>query len=212
MIIAFVIFLSTLMGGAPSNWTSPDAPCAKYDDLRSFSLGNVGVRIDAAEPWADAFRQALGFWNTVLAANFHEETSLDACAVRIINGGPHILKAGIAARAQLVDRAGFEGNIAVSPEAAKQMSSAEIYAAAVHELGHVLGLKHNANGRSVMYFLNIDDTEFLDSSDVSTLSQLHEVRQALVSRTSVPIRSTIDVAVAERGYGRASKSSPIAIP
>ena len=160
---------------ARSNWTSPDASCAKYDDLRNFSLGDVGVRIDAAEPWADGFRRALSFWNTVLAANFHEEADLNLCAVRIINGSPDIFNAGIVARSQLTSWAGFRGEIAVSSAAANQMSSAEIYGAAVHELGHMLGLKHNANIHSVMYFLDIEGTELLDSNDVSDLSRLHEL-------------------------------------
>ncbi len=168
---------------ARSNWTSPDVSCAKHNDLRNFSLGDVGVRIDAAEPWADGFRRALGFWNTVLAANFHEEADLNVCAVRIIDGGPDIFNAGTVARAQLTSWTGFGGKIAVSSAAAKQMSSAEIYGAAVHELGHMLGLKHNANIHSVMYFLDIEGTEFLDNNDVSDLSRLHELRQAMSSKS-----------------------------
>src|SRR5579862_1904132 len=51
-----------------SNWISPDAPCARYDDLKKAVLGDIGVRIDATGPWADEFRRALSFWNAVLAA------------------------------------------------------------------------------------------------------------------------------------------------
>jgi Matrixin len=165
-----------------SNWTSPDAPCARYDDLRKYSLGDIGVKIDAREPWADGFRQALSFWNTVPAANFHEETNLNVCTVRIIDGSPDILKAGIAARAQLTYWNDFRGKIAVSSVAAKYMGSAEIYSTAVHELGHLLGLKHNANIHSVMYFIDLDGTEFLDSKDISDLKRFHELRQAIFSK------------------------------
>jgi hypothetical protein len=62
------------------------------------------VRIDAAQPWADEFRRALRFWNTVLAANFHEERTLRACAVRIVDGGPAILNRMTIARSQLTGR------------------------------------------------------------------------------------------------------------
>ena len=31
----------------PSNWTSPDAPCAKFDDLRKPLLSDISVKIDA---------------------------------------------------------------------------------------------------------------------------------------------------------------------
>ena len=171
-----------------SNWTSPDAPCAKYNDLRKFSLGAIGVRIDASEPWADGFQRALKFWNLVLAANFHEERDLNVCAVRIINGKPDLLTGAIVARSQVPDWSGFRGKIAVNSAAAKHLSREEIYGAAVHELGHMLGLKHNANIHSVMYFLDVEGTEALDSKDVSNLSKCHELRRAMFSKTFVPIQ------------------------
>ena len=159
-----------------SNWTSTDAPCARYDDLRKPVLGDIGVKIDAAEPWASEFRRALGFWNTVLAAKFHEEANLDSCAVRIVNAGPDILMNGIVARSQLTAWDNFRGKIAVSPRAAKTMSSAEMYGTAVHEFGHMFGLKHNASSLSVMYFLNVNGTEVLDGKDILDLSALHQLR------------------------------------
>jgi hypothetical protein len=170
-----------------SNWTNADAPCAKYDDLRNPVLGNIGVKIDAAEPWADGFRRALSFWNTVLAANFHEETNLNACTVRIINGGPDILSKTIIARSQLTEWDNFRGKIAVSPGAAKAMGSAEMYGIAVHEFGHMLGLKHNASSQSVMYFLDINGTEVLDCKDIFDLSTHHQLRPAIVSTGFRPI-------------------------
>jgi hypothetical protein len=172
-----------------SNWTSTDEPCAKYDDMRRPVLGEIGVKIDTTEPWADGFRKALSFWNTVLAVNFYEETNLSACAIRIINGGPDILNNGIIARSQLTARDNFRGKIAVSPEAATAMSSDEIYGAAVHELGHMLGLKHNASSRSVMYFLNVDGTEVLDSKDILELSSHHKLsaNSGQLARTSLRV-------------------------
>jgi len=164
----------------PANWTSTDAPCAKFDDLRKPVLGDIGVKIDATEPWASGFRRALGFWNTVLAAKFHEETNLDTCAVRIVNAGPDILNGAMVARSQLTEWDNFRGKIAVNPGAAKTMSSAEMYGTAVHEFGHMLGLKHNASSESVMYFLNVTGTEVLDRKDILDLSTLHKLRMAAV--------------------------------
>jgi hypothetical protein len=138
-----------------SNWTSANEPCAKYADLRRLGLGEIGVKIDATGPWSVGFRGALSFWNTVLVANSHEETNLNACAIRVIDGGPDIVNNGIIARSQLIGRDNSHGKIAVSPEA-KAMSCAEIYGATVHELGHMLGLKHNASSRSIMDFLNVN--------------------------------------------------------
>jgi hypothetical protein len=170
-----------------SNWTSADAPCAKYDDLRTVALGDIGVKIDATEPWADEFRHALIFWNTILAANFHEEPNINACAVRIVNGGPDILSTGTVARSQLTELGFFRGMIVVNPEAVKTLNRDEMYATAVHEFGHLLGLQHNSSSHSVMYFLNVGGTEVLDRTDISDLRTRHKVRATAVSAGFLPI-------------------------
>ena len=174
----------------PSNWTSPDAPCAKFDDLRDPLLSDIRVKIDAAEPWADGFRRALRFWNTVLAANLHEETNLTICSVRIIDGDPDTLGHGVSARSQITDRANFTAKIAVNQVAAKDMNSAEIYATAVHEIGHLLGLKHNSDIHSVMYFLVVDGTGVLDGKDILDLSKHHELRSAIFANGFIPIQAS----------------------
>jgi hypothetical protein len=48
-------------------------------------------------------------------------------------------------------------------------------AVAVHELGHMLGLNHNASVLSVMYFLNVKGTEVLDGKDILDLSSHHKL-------------------------------------
>jgi len=176
-----------------SNWTSADAQCANYDDLRKPVLGSIGVKIDAIQPWAEGFRRALSFWNTVLAANFHEEPDLDSCAIRIVNAGPEILGNAIVARSQLTKWDTFRGKIAVSGKAATGMDGAEIYGIAVHELGHMLGLKHNASNQSVMYFLNVDGTEGLDRNDILDLGAHHKLRvpTELSSNTVISIAAPI---------------------
>ena len=174
-----------------SNWTTRDAPCAKYNDLRRPVLGDTGVKIDVNKPWADGFRRALGFWNSVLAANFHEETNLDACAIRIVNAGAGVLTNGIVARSQFTKSDNFRGKIAVSPAAGNTMSCAELYATAVHEFGHMLGLKHNASSHSVMYFLNVNGSEVLDRNDILDLSTHHELRVAAVPAGFPSIQSCL---------------------
>jgi hypothetical protein len=171
-----------------SNWTSLDAPCSKFDDLRKPLIGNIGVKIDAAEPWADGFRSALRFWNQVLAASFYEETNLNGCSIRIIDGGPGVVSRTVAARSQIIELANFGGKIAVSRTAAKDMTNAEIYASAVHELGHMLGLKHNASSRSVMYFFNLKGTEALDGEDTLELSKRQVLQPAIWEKSFLPIQ------------------------
>jgi hypothetical protein len=194
------------------NWTSSDAPCANYDDMRNPILGNIGVRIDATEPWADGFRRALMFWNTVLAANFHEETNLNACTVRIIDGGPEILNKVIVARSQVTEQDNFRGKIAVSPRAAKSLSSAELYAAAVHELGHMLGLKHNASSKSIMYFFDVNGTEVLDRKDILDLSTHHKLRPAIISTGFLPIKVVQPLRRQNPGYAIIAQGFEIVVP
>ena len=170
-----------------SNWTSADRPCAKYDDLRNPVLGNIGVKIDVSDAWAVAFRRAFRFWNTVLAADFHEESSLSACAIRVINGGADILNHSIVARSQITEWTDFRGKIAVRAGAAEQISSGEMYGVAVHELGHMLGLKHNESSQSFMYFLDINGTEGLDGKDIVGLSKHHKLRSTSVSIGLLPV-------------------------
>jgi hypothetical protein len=171
------------------NWTSAHAPCAKYDYLRNSVLGNVGVKIDVNGDWADAFRRALRFWNTALAVNFYENNNLSACTIRIVAGGADILNHATVARSQVVEWTNFRGKIAVSERAGNEMSSSELYAAAVHELGHMLGLKHNASRHSVMYFLDIDGTEILDSKDIRDLGAHHKLRPAVIATGFLSIQS-----------------------
>ncbi len=183
-----------------TNWTSSDAGCARYNDLRNRVLGNIGVKIDVSEPWAAGFRRAITFWNTVLAANFHEETDLSACAVRVINGDRNVLHDGIVARAQIPEWADFRGKIAVRPALANELSTAEIYGIAVHELGHLLGLKHNTSPESVMFFLDVNGDEVLDIKDLVALSRHHKVRPSIFSAgyLSIQIFEPAAPAVARR--------------
>jgi hypothetical protein len=177
-----------------ANWTSTEVPCANYDDLRNPVRGDIGVKIDATDPWAEGFRRAFTFWNTVLAANFYEETDLDACAVRIVNAGPEIVTKAIAARSQLTDRDNFRGKVAVNREAPKAMSNGALYGVAVHEVGHLLGLNHNASSQSIMYFLNVNGTEVLDRKDLLDLSTRHKLRAGAVPAACLPIK-VIQIAV-----------------
>jgi hypothetical protein len=118
-----------------------------------------------------------------------EDKILGACSVRIINGGPDILSHAMVARSQITERANFQGKIAVDPGAAKDMNSAEMYGAAVHESRPHAGLKHNANIHSVLYFLDLDGTEGLDSKDVSDLRAHHQLRPAAISVGFLPIQT-----------------------
>ena len=157
------------------NWSSPDQPCGKFNDLKKYALGDIGVKIDVSDPaWAAAFRRALVFWNKILDANFHEEKNINACALRITDGPLAMFEGGYTAFAQSADLDGFEAKIVVLPQA--PFSPAATFVNAVHEIGHVVDLRHNPDSRSVMYF------------DIANPSKKREVANAMQYRISHTLR------------------------
>ena len=132
------------------NWSTSDKPCAHYNYLKNYDLGNIGVKIDVSDPaWAAAFRRALVFWNKVLDVNFHEEKNINACALHITDGPLVMFGGGFTAFAQFADLDGFEAKIIVLPQV--PLSPAGKYVNAVHEIGHIVDLRHNPDPKSVMY-------------------------------------------------------------
>jgi hypothetical protein len=132
------------------NWSTSDKPCAHYNDLKKYDLGDIGVKIDVSDPaWAAAFRHALVFWNKVLDVHFHEENNINACALRITDGPLVMFGGGFTAFAQFADLDGFEAKIVVLPQV--PLSPAGKYVNAVHEVGHIFDLRHNPDPKSVMY-------------------------------------------------------------
>jgi len=153
------------------NWSTPDKPCANYNDLKKYALGDIGVRIDVSDPaWAAAFRRALVFWNKVLDVNFHEEKNINACALRITDGPLGMFADGHTAFAQFTDLDGFEAKIVVLPQV--PLSPAGKFVNAVHEIGHIVDLRHNADPMSVMY------------PDIENSSRLREFANAVQYRIS----------------------------
>jgi hypothetical protein len=132
------------------NWSTSDKPCAHYNDLKKYDLGDIGVKIDVSDPaWAAAFRHALVFWNKILDVNFHEEKNINACALRITDGPLVMFGGGFTAFAQFADLDGFEAKIVVLPQV--PLSPAGKFVNAVHEVGHIVDLRHSPDPKSVMY-------------------------------------------------------------
>jgi hypothetical protein len=153
------------------NWSTPDQPCANYNDLKKYALGDIGVKIDVSDPaWAAAFRRALVFWNKVLDVNFYEEKNINACALRITDGPLEMFADGHTAFAQFTDLDGFEAKIVVLPQV--PLSPAGKFVNAVHEIGHIVDLRHNLDPVSVMY------------PDIENSSRLREFANAVQYRIS----------------------------
>lgn len=147
---------------------------------------NIGVRYDVSDPrLIEQFHRAFDFWASLLDAEFHDEAST-SCSVAILDGDEALLgNRSIVARAQLPDRTGFDGWIAVDPLAASYLSGDEAVAIWIHEIGHLLGLNHNPSAHSLMYFIDVDSRSKLDSTDLRALSLLHALRPTPVARLRI---------------------------
>jgi hypothetical protein len=162
-----------------ANWAGDFPPCNQRSELLKRDPMNLGVKIATSNPvLAQEFRQALDFWSRVLDMNWHEDDS-SSCAMQLVDGTPAILKTSIVARSQFTEWDNFQGLIAFNPKA--PLTNMELYLTAVHEIGHMFGLKHNPSVRSVMYYLDLEGSEVLDGSDLTTLASKHKMRVASLS-------------------------------
>jgi catechol 2,3-dioxygenase-like lactoylglutathione lyase family enzyme len=147
---------------------------------------DIGVRYDTSSIAASrAIRRALNFWTAVLDMTFHEQED-GTCALAIVDATPGILhENNDVARAQFTDWDNFQGWIAFDPHIAEYMSEDELYATAVHELGHIFGLFHSNHPSSVMFYIDADGTSILDNADLRALADRHMLRPDV--RGPVPV-------------------------
>jgi hypothetical protein len=174
-ILWMILLLTVSFAGArTNNWTGPYAACNQRGELMKRDAMDIGVRFSTSNPVLEQqFRQALSFWSQVVELKWHEDDS-SSCSIQLVDGTPDILKRSIVARSQFTDWDNFQGWIAFNP--AVQLSRVELYLTAVHEIGHMLGLKHNPNARSVMYYLDLEGQEYLDATDLALLATRHRLR------------------------------------
>jgi hypothetical protein len=159
-----------------TNWAGDFSPCNQRFQLLRHDPMDLGVKISTSNPeLALEFRLAMNFWAKVLDMHWHEDTST-SCAVQLVDGTPAILKSSIVARSQFTEWDNFQGWIAFNPRA--PLSDTEMYLTAVHEIGHMLGLKHNPSAKSVMYYLDLEGSEVLDAADLASLASRHKLRLA----------------------------------
>lgn len=188
--VLFSFFLACLpafaAGPVVTNWSGPYRSCLNRAELVKTGHMELGVRVDTTNPEiASAFWRALDFWSNVLDMDFHPEPSSD-CALALVDGTAEILHTvHNVARAQFSDLANFQGLIAFDPHASDYMSADEMYATAVHELGHLFGLRHNPSATSIMYYLDCDGTSSLDLSDLDALAARHALRA--MPREAIPV-------------------------
>lgn len=173
-------------GDLPGDWNGNYSPCTQHLDVLKRDHLDLGVRFSTADPGlAVEFARAMHFWATILDMEWHEEDSVN-CSIQIVDGIRDLFQPAEVARAQFPGRPAFQGWIAFNPKAA--LARRDQYLAAVHELGHMLGLKHNPNAWSVMYPLQLEGKVMLDAVDLAALAGLHKLRLA---RLDEPVIVTV---------------------
>lgn len=146
---------------------------------------DIGVWLNTSNmALAGEFRRAMNFWTGVLDMSWHEENTRN-CSIQVVDGSPALFGGGklIAARSQLTNRANFHGWIAFNPDS--YLNRSEMYLTAIHEIGHMLGLQHNPNAKSIMYFFDLDWREALDERDLACLAAQHKLRISSTARAVV---------------------------
>ena len=178
-VIAFGFARQTVLAKhVAANWTGNFSPCERHSELLKRDTMSLGVRISTSNlELAKQFESALSFWATVVDMAWYEDETT-SCAVQLVEATPSILKSPIVARAQLAELANFQGWIAFDSHA--PLTKGEMYVIAVHEIGHMLGLRHNPNTNSVMYYFNVMGPQVLDRSDLWQLSFRHKLRFASI--------------------------------
>jgi hypothetical protein len=175
MVLCLIVGVSLTAGERPGDWSGNYSPCDRHGELLKHERMSLGVRISTSNPvLAAQFLRAMNFWARVLDMDWHEENSQD-CSIQLVDGGSDLFKDTVhAARAQFPDQPAFQGWIAFNPN--MDLSETELYLTSVHELGHMLGLPHNPSAQSVMFYLSLEDSVSLDSSDLTSLAAHHKLR------------------------------------
>ena len=174
-----------LLAGQESNWVGNFQPCGRHVELLKHDHMDLGLRLSTANPeLARQFKKAMNFWSKILDMNWHEDDT-EYCSVQLVDGHRALFQNGTIARSQFTEWGNFQGWVAFDPRA--PLTRTELFLTAVHEIGHLLGLKHNPSAGSVMYFLDLEGPEVLERVDLVSLASRHKMRIASLEKPIKPV-------------------------
>jgi len=81
-----------------------------------------------------------------------------------------------------------------------------LFGVALHEIGHVLGLKHSDDSNSMMYYLYSSDTNSLQPDDIAGIQYLYGAPVSAVPEPSTYLLFLLGLAMVV-GYGRKAKAN-----
>jgi len=183
-----LLSVTGITSASTPNWSGRYAPCNRHGDLLSRQHVDLAVRISTSNTaLAEQFARALDFWTGVLDLDWHPVDSED-CAIQLVDGTPALFdfSVGLSAKAQFPDRPAFQGWVAFNPRL--NLTKEEMFLDSVHEIGHLLGLEHNPEDTSVMFYSEGDKAPSLNTADLEALAERHQLRPHLaLNRRSVNV-------------------------
>lgn len=184
-----LVCLGVATAEPPANWSANYPPCNRHSELLKQGHMDLGVRVATAnQSLAEQFRHAMDAWARILDLNWYEDDTQN-CSIQVLDGARELFQPKpqlVVARSQFPDRLDFQGWIAFNP--AQTLDETDFYRISVHEIGHMLGLQHSSNARSVMYGLDLEGLEWLDPTDLAALAAHHKLRIANLDK---PVKLTL---------------------
>ncbi len=146
---------------------SPALGCQNAAVLKLTGHLELGVRFSTHDARiVEQASRALNRWSEIADVSWHRDNT-DNCSIDFEDGtfadGNEIAEANAERGSIIFARAG-------------ELTARELWVTAFHEVGHLLGLQHNADPQSVMYWIDFRGDEVLDDSDMRALAAAHALR------------------------------------
>lgn len=152
--------------------------CGVYGDL--LTTGHLAIRVkldqvNQGDAWA--MKQALKYWATILDMSVTIDNDLRTCNLELVYANDATNRI---AYTVLPHYEGFNG--VISYNIRRRVQAGTLTAILIHECGHVFGLCHTRDRRSVMYY-RVDSNQAVDGArlsqyDIEEAGKLHDLRRS----------------------------------
>ena len=180
----------------------PALACENAASLKSSRHLELGVRFSTHDQRIiQQTSYALKRWSEIADMAWHRDET-DACSIDVEESK------SIAAD-EIAEANATNGSIIFASAAG--LTANELFITAFHEIGHLLGLQHNPNPRSVMYWIDIRGDEVLDKLDMHNLATAHALRPACSDEEICEILPHVSPVRSAANETRTSRTSVVAL-